>query len=196
MAGTLSSGIEGVGRFLRREFVAVWPVFLFFLTGFLLLLLLVKLALAQFSIEVKAASNAFVGALIAAKAALVLDETPLARSLERYRRIVAVAVKTFFYGVVSLAMGYLERFLEAFHKVHHFDEAIRYVVQHVNHNRLLGWALGISIVFALYFSFVEISLRMGGGELTRLFFESPATSNRSERKSQMRSGERRVESLQ
>jgi hypothetical protein len=188
MAGTLSSGIEGVGRFLRKEFVALWPVFVFFLIGFLLLLLLVKLALAQFSIEVKALSNAFVGALIAAKAALVLDETPLARSLERYRRIVAVAVKTFFYGVVSLAMGYLERLLEAFHKVHHFDEAIRYVVQHVNHNRLLGWALGISMVFALYFSFVEISQRMGEGELTRLFFESSETGNRAALKSQMRSG--------
>ncbi|MBV8136791.1 MAG: hypothetical protein JO121_14340 [Deltaproteobacteria bacterium] len=179
MAVTLSSGIAGAGRFLRREFVAVWPVFVFFLTGFLLLLVLVKLALAQFSIEVKALSNALVGALIAAKAALVLDETPLARSLERYRRIVAVAVKTLFYGIVSLAMGYLERFLEAFHKVRHFDQAFREVVQHANHNRLLGWALGISIVFALYFSHVEISLRMGEGELTRLFFESPAASNRS-----------------
>jgi hypothetical protein len=37
--------------------------------------LLIKLALAQFSIEVTVLSNAIVGALIAAKAALVLDET-------------------------------------------------------------------------------------------------------------------------
>jgi uncharacterized protein YacL len=196
MAVTLSRGIAGIGRFLRREFVAAWPVFLFFLTGFLLLLLLVKLALAQFSIEVRALSNAFVGALIAAKAALVLDETPLARSLERYRRIIAVAVKTLFYGVVSLVMGYLERFLEAFHKVHHFAAAIRYVVDHVEHNRLLAWALGISIVFALYFSFYEISQRMGEGELARLFFESGTTSKRSDRNSQVGSGERRVESHQ
>src|SRR5262249_43803175 len=105
-----------------------------------------------------------------------------------------VAVKTFFYGVVSLVMGYLERFLEAFHKVHHFAEAIRYVVDHVEHNRLLAWALGISIVFALYFSFFEISQRMGEGELARLFFESVATGDRSDRNSQMGSGERRVES--
>jgi len=73
MGVTLSNAIAAVGRFLRREFVAAWPVFLFFLTGFLLLLLLVKLALAQFSIEMRPLSNAFVGALIAAKAALVLD---------------------------------------------------------------------------------------------------------------------------
>jgi hypothetical protein len=194
MAVTLSGAIAGVGRFLRREFVAAWPVFLFFLTGFLLLLLLVKLALAQFSIEMTALSRAFVGALIAAKAALVLDETPLARSLERYRRIVAVAVKTLFYGVVSLLMGYLERLLEAWNKVHDFNEAIRSVVDHVNHYRLLGWALGISIVFALYFAFFEISQQMGEGKLIKLFFESAATRNRPQHSSEMGSGERRAES--
>ena len=66
-----------VGEFLRREFVAAWPVFLFFLVGFLLLLLLIKLALANFSIEVTALPKAVVGALFAAKAALILDERRL-----------------------------------------------------------------------------------------------------------------------
>ena len=109
MAATFSHGIAGVSRFLRKEFDAAWPVFLFFLAGFLLLILLIKLALAQFSIETTVISNAVVGALIAAKAALVLDETPLARSLEHYQRIVAVAVKTVLYGIACLLMGYLER---------------------------------------------------------------------------------------
>jgi TM2 domain-containing membrane protein YozV len=83
MAAALSHGFAGVGRFLRKEFVAAWPVFLFFLTGFLLLLVLIKLALAQFSVEMTALSKAFVGALIAAKAALVLDETPVRPALTR-----------------------------------------------------------------------------------------------------------------
>ena len=82
--------------------------------------------------------------------------------------------------------------MEAFHKVHDFSEAIRNVVEHASHYRLLGWALGISIVFALYFAFFEISQRMGKGELTRLFFEAP--SNRSEGNSQMGSAGRRAES--
>jgi hypothetical protein len=165
MAATLSHGVAGVGRILRKEFVSAWPVFLFFLAGFLLLMSLIKLALAEFSIEIAPLSDAIVGALIAAKAALVLDETPLARSLERHRRIIAVAVKTFVYGVASLLMGYLERFLEALHKVHTFGAAIQYVAGHANHYRLLAWALGISIVFALYFAFFEISQRLGEGAL-------------------------------
>jgi len=181
MAATFSHGIAGVSRFLRKEFDAAWPVFLFFLAGFLLLILLIRLALAQFSIETTVISNAVVGALIAAKAALVLDETPLARSLEHYQRIVAVAVKTVLYGIACLLMGYLERLLEALHKVHSFGGAIQYVIDHANHYRLLAWVLGISIVFALYFSFFEISERMGEGVIWTLFFEDPSITNGSHR---------------
>jgi hypothetical protein len=191
MAATLSHGIAGVSRILRKEFVAAWPVFLFFLTGFMLLLLLIKLALATLSIEITPLSNAIVGALIAAKAALVLDETPLARALENYRRIVAVAVKTFLYGVATLLMGYLERFVEALRKVHSFGGAFNYVIAHANHNKILGWALGISIVFALYFTFSEISQRMGKGTLGALFFESPGIANASDRSSKVIAAKRR-----
>src|ERR1051326_7498354 len=102
MAAASAYGVVGLGRFLRREFAAAWPVFLFFLVGFLLLVCLIKTALAGLSIQVSAVSNAVVGALIAAKAALVMDETPLARKLSRHRRIVAIAVKTLFYGIVTL----------------------------------------------------------------------------------------------
>jgi hypothetical protein len=190
MAAALSRGIVGTGRFLRKEFVAAWPVFLFFLAGFVLLISLIKLALAEFSIEVTALSNAFVGALIAAKTALILDETPLARTLERYRRIVAVAVKTIFYGIAGLLLGYLERFLEALHKVHSFGGAIQYVIQHANHYRLLAWVLGISIVFALYFSFFEIDQSMGQGALRKLFFDSPPIARGSDRSSNTSTGGR------
>jgi hypothetical protein len=130
MAASLSYGLAGVGRWLLREFLAIWPVFLFFLVGFLLLISLIKLALAQFSVEITVLSNAIIGALLAAKAALVLDETPLARSLEHYRRIVAVAVKMLFYRVAPLLVGYVERFLEALHKVHNFDASFQYVFEH------------------------------------------------------------------
>ncbi len=74
-ANTFSHWLLAVGRVARKEIVAVWPVFLFFLIGFSFIILLIKLALAQFSIEVTVLSNAIVGALTAAKAALVLDET-------------------------------------------------------------------------------------------------------------------------
>lgn len=176
-------------RFLRKEFVAAWPVFLFFLIGFSLLILLVKLVVAKFSVEVSVISNALIGALIAAKAVLILDETPLARFLEGYRRIIAITVKTILYGAAGLSLGYLERIFEAFHRVHTSRGAFEYVIEHANHYLLLGWALGIGIIFGLYFSFFEISRRMGSGELAGLFFGPPEIAGGTERPSQLRAGE-------
>ncbi len=173
MAASISHRVAGAGRFLHKELVALWPVFLFFLIGFLLLFTLIKLVLEDYSIEVLAVSNALVGALFAAKAALVLDETPLARSLAHYRRILAIAAKTVFYGLVTLLLGFIERFFEALHKVHSFGGAFDHLINHGAYYRLLAWALGVSMIFALYFSFVEIGQRMGEGELRKLFFDSP-----------------------
>jgi len=61
MAASLSHGVVAVGRWARKEFNALWPVFVFFLVGFLLLILLLKAALAEFSIEVRVISNAVIG---------------------------------------------------------------------------------------------------------------------------------------
>lgn len=168
--------IASIGRFLRRELVAVWPAFLFFLVGFLILLLIIKLALATFSVELTGLSKAVVGALIAAKAVLILDETPLARRLEQSRRITAVAVKTFFYGGTALLLGYVERFVDAIRLEHSFDGALRYLIDQANLYRLLSWVTGVSLVFAIYFALSEINRRMGSGELKRLFFDSPKTA--------------------
>ena len=100
---------EGRPKETVEGLVALWPVFLFFLVGFLLLISLIKLALTQFSIQVTVLSNAVIGALLAAKAALLLDETSLARRLEHYRRIVAVGARMLFYGVTCLLLLYAER---------------------------------------------------------------------------------------
>jgi hypothetical protein len=171
--GSVLRKFAAVGKWLYREFVAAWPVFIFFLVGFLLLLSIIKLVLANFSIEVTACSKAVIGALFAAKAVLITDETPLARHLEQYRRIFAVAVKTFIYGSITLLLGFLERLLEARHRVHNFAAAAHYVVAQASLYRLLAWALGISLVFAIYFALFEIDESLGKGALWTLFFESP-----------------------
>jgi len=166
-----------IGKWLHNELVAARPVFLFFLTGFLVLLVIVKLALANFDIETTALSTAVVGALLAAKAVLILDETPLARHLERYRRIVAVAVKTLLYGSITLLLGYLERLLDARHRVHTFDAAAHYMIAQASLSRLFAWALGVTVLFGLYFASAEITQRMGKGEIWNLFFGPPGAAS-------------------
>jgi hypothetical protein len=85
----------------------------------------------------------------------------------------------------------VERVLEALPKVLGLDAAFRYAFEHATRYRALSWALGISIVFALYFAFFEINERMGEGELWRLFFESPKAAPNSRRPSTFSMGNRR-----
>ncbi|HUY38111.1 MAG TPA: hypothetical protein VMV13_04740 [Candidatus Binataceae bacterium] len=162
-----------IGKWLRHEAAEARSIFLFFLIGFLLQLLIIKLVLAEFSIPLFAISKALLGAVLAAKAVLILDTTPLARKLERYPRAIAVAVKTLLYGGGTLMLGYLERFLDALFRTGSLDAAIRSVTEQMNLYRLFAWVLGISLVFAIYFVWSEISERMGEGALWALFFERP-----------------------
>jgi hypothetical protein len=165
--------IASTGKWLHREFVAARPVFIFFLVAFSLQLLIIKLAVAQFSIPVTAFSKAVVGALLAAKAVLILDETRIGRRLEHYRKIVAVAIKTILYGFGTLLLGYLERFLEALHRSGSFDWAVQQMIDQANLYRFLAWVLGVTLIFAIYFVWSEINERMGEGALWSLFFEKP-----------------------
>ena len=98
-------GLTAIDRWARHELAEAWPPFLFFLSGFLMLLLIVKLTLATLDVRLTALSKAIVGALLAAKAVLIIDATPLARHLEQYRRIFVVAIKTLIYGSVTLMLG-------------------------------------------------------------------------------------------
>jgi hypothetical protein len=104
--------------------------------------LIIKLTVARLSTPLSAFSKAVVGALLAAKAVLILDGTPLARSLQSYRRIVAVTVMTLLYGLCMLLLGYLERFLEALRRVGTFDGALKEMIVQTNLDRFLAWVLG------------------------------------------------------
>lgn len=169
-------GFGAAGRWLRDEFRTARPVFVFFLAGFLLMLWIVKLALAQYSIEVSTLGRAVIGAAIAAKVVLILDETPLARGFERYPRILAVLAKTFAYGVVFILLGIAERIIDVHRRLGGFGAAARAVLPQMGLHRLLALALGVSLVFAAYFVLSEIGDRMGRGALWALFFERPASA--------------------
>jgi hypothetical protein len=163
-----------VGRWIRREFMEVFPVVLFFLVGFLLVLLIVKLVLAQYAIAISALSRAILGALIAGKVVLVLDKTPLARSFRSYPRIATVLAKTIFYGLAVIVLGLADRIIHTWRHLGEFGAAIDEVVLKSDVHRLLAVALGVSMVFAVYFVLSELSEALGRDEIFALFFKRPA----------------------
>ena len=169
----IQQNFVAAGKWLHREFVAARPIFIFFFVAFLLQLVIIKLAVAQFFIPVAVLSKALVGALLAAKAVLILDETRLGRSLEHYRPAIVVAFKTLLYGFGTLLLGYLERFFEALHKFGNFHGAVMDMIDQANLYRFFAWVLGVTLIFAVYFVFAEISDHMGEGALRSFFFHRP-----------------------
>lgn len=65
--------------------------------------------------------------------------------------------------------------------MHGLDASVQTLVANAKLDQLLAWALGVSLVFAMYFTLSEMGERMGKGEIWRLFFERPDTVSHSGR---------------
>lgn len=158
---------------LGREANEAWPIASFFFIGFVIVLLIVKLMLEQYSIETVTLSRALIGALIAAKVVLILDKTPVARSFKSYPRIVPVIAKAAVYASSFIVVSFAERDFDAWrHRdMAHAHAQIHAVTIQGNMHRLLAVTIGVAIVFAVYFVLSEIGDHIGHGVLWNLFFK-------------------------
>jgi hypothetical protein len=105
----LMTGPVTVGRWLIREFLEILPAVLFFFVALIVILVLLKLFVSQYSIEFYAFSKAAVGALILSKVVLVMDWAESGRRVSTQPRAVVIACKTFIYAVAVIILGIGER---------------------------------------------------------------------------------------
>jgi hypothetical protein len=167
-----SSALAATGYWLWEELWRVIPIAAFFLVGFMLVLWIIKLTLAQYSIETSTVSRAVLGALIAAKVVLILNHTPMARAMKRYPRILPVLWRTAFYGVCFIILALGERAIDQRHDHGGLSGSIRFVATHTDLHRLITLSLGVALVFSVYFILAEIADYLGPGVLIGLFFKS------------------------
>ena len=163
------------GRVPRRiveEVVSVTPAFAFFLIGFMLVLLVIKLFLAQYDIGFSAFPEAVIGALFAAKAVLVLDHRDYAR-LRRFPRVYAVVCKTALYVLVVLLFATAERIFNGYRQTGSLSEGAAFFFHRINRDRFMGAMLCVAIVFAAYFVMREVERKHGKGSMYDLFFRRP-----------------------
>jgi hypothetical protein len=153
---------------LGHEFWEAVPIACFFFVGFVIVLMMVKLSLAQYSIQIPALSRALIGALIAAKVVLILDNTRIARSFRKYPRIVPVMFKTAIYALCVVVLRYLELTMDL--RRHPDERAVLPDLVHGGLARLLAVTLGVTMVFTVYFVLAEIAEHVGSGILWDLFF--------------------------
>jgi hypothetical protein len=171
---TTASPLAAARHWLWEELWRIIPIAGFFLVGFMLVLLIVKLTLAEYSIEISTASKAVLGALIAAKVVLILNRTPLSRSLASYPRILPVIARTIFYGVAFIFLALAERIIEQRHEHGGLAASAAYVAQHTDMHRLMALSVGVALVFCAYFILSDIGEYLGEGVLIKLFFKTGA----------------------
>jgi hypothetical protein len=172
----LMTGPVTVGRWLIREFLEILPAVLFFFVALIVILVLLKLFVSQYSIEFYAFSKAAVGALILGKVVLVMDWAESGRRVSTQPRAVVIACKTFIYAVAVIILGIGERIIHSARKAGNLRDGVKLVIANANLDRFLGCVLLISLIVSAYLVMEEIGRAMGKGALHRIFFERPAAT--------------------
>jgi hypothetical protein len=160
-------------HWLKEEAKALAVLFLYFFFYFGVFIVLKKLILAHYHISFYGFGAALVGALIAAKAVLVIESSPLSRPFHSSAPFLKILYDTFVYTTLALLFLYLEKTLELLHKEGTFrlafitagreDDGYEFCAK-------VGWG---GLCFFGYAFFAAINRHLGHGELLRLLFRSP-----------------------
>jgi hypothetical protein len=164
-----------MGRLATELFHELAPKVLFFFISLMLIFLLFKLFVAQYSIQFSAFTKAAVAALILGKVVPLLDWAQSGYRFKNHRLIVVVAAKTLIYAMVVIVLGTGERIVEASRREASLRAGIQFLVANADGHRFLGLVLPVSLVVGAYLTIQEIERAMGEGALFRLFFERPMT---------------------
>jgi hypothetical protein len=171
--------VQSIKRFFVGLFREMAPVVLFFFVAFLLIGLMFKLFVSEYEIEFSAFAKAAVAALVIGKVIAILDWTESGYAADStHRRIVVIAVKTFFYALVVIVLGIGEKIFHAYRDAGSLGEAVSNLIANANLDRFMGLVLLISLVVFIYLAMQEIEQAMGQGALFRLFFEPPLNKSR------------------
>ena len=172
----LTTASAAVARRLAGVFLEMAPAVLFFFIAFLLIFVMFKLFVSQYSIEFTAFTKAAVGALILGKVIPLLDWVQSGYSFDTHRRAVVIACKTFIYGLAVIVLGIGERIIRGSRETGSLREGVALVIANANLDRFLGLVLLVSMIVSAYLVMQEIDRAMGEGALFKLFFKPPAAT--------------------
>lgn len=163
---------------LKHELIEVAYVTLYFFFCFSVMLILKKLLLAQYQVEVNAISTAAISALIVAKIVIVLDKTPAGKRFDARMALGAAALyKTLIYLLVTFLVLFLEKLFHAYREHGALIQALEAIWQQKDWNMMAGKLLWVGLTFFVYHLFAGLDRRLGEGKIRRMVFE-PAKANK------------------
>lgn len=162
-----------MGRRLAHELRELVPAVLFFFVALMLIMVLFKLFVSQYSIEFYAFSKAAIGALIVGKVVLLMDWVESSHRASSLPRAAVIACKTLLYGIGVVVLGIGDRLIHSYRVAGSLRGGIDLIIASARLDHFLGCVLLITMILVAYFVMQEIDHAMGKGALFKLFFARP-----------------------
>jgi len=157
-------------HWLRKEGKAILILTLYFFFCYGMLVILKKLILLHYNISFFGFGAAVLGALISAKAVLIVESTPLAKILRESAPALKVIYDCLLYTTLALILLYAEKTFEIWHQEGTLRMAFFTVGKNEGLSVFCATVIWAGLAFLGYAIFAAIGRHLGHGELIRLFF--------------------------
>jgi len=167
---------------LKKELIAVGLTTLYFLIWFTVLVFIKQLLLKEYKIEFYGMSTVFIGALIAAKVLLILENIPFGYWVRKQPAIVDIFLRTVLYFLGVLLILILEKAFDGRHEFGGFVNSLQQVFVQFDMNHF--WVNSICIFGALFgFNFASLlKLYLGEGGILRVLASLPPGKTETSKK--------------
>jgi hypothetical protein len=161
--------VRKLATFVAKEVREVMPPTILFLCLFHMIALTKAVALSDFSRSALRATTATVGALIVAKAILLVEALPLSRRFARHR-FMHLLWKTLLFGAVALLFRFVEELIELASKHGGVAAATQVIFHEIAWP--LFWVLALWVLGGLLFYTLgsEVVRAVGSEKIKDIFF--------------------------
>lgn len=150
---------------------AVFPTLFFFLV-FHFGIATKMLILEAYSVSPGDVASALIGALIVAKAILVIDATPLARPFAGHPLLARIVWDTVLYGALIFLFKLLEELIPVWLKAPSFSAAMQTVVDDVSWPEFWAVQLWMAVSVFAYATIIRLDEYFGAGSIRRALFSA------------------------
>lgn len=158
---------------IKEELREIGLVTLYFLSCYLVFLLLKKLLLEQYHVEITVFHTAVIGALVTAKVVVLLDKTSFGNGFRSAPVIAHVLWRSVSYTAVVFMVTLIERLFELYRENSDLSAAVAGLWAGRDFQHFLAMNLGVAISFLIYNTFAEIDRHLGEGGLRDFLLARP-----------------------
>jgi len=155
---------------LKEEVKKLTFLEIFFLICFGCILLMTKLFLEDYDVDIYIIPKILISTLVAAKVVAIVDAIPAFNRHTDSPRYIRVLYKTFIYVFAVFLLTTIEHLFHYYMLTKNLGSALTMFIDHRNMSKFFAVTLCISLVFLIHNIFQEIDNYLGKGNLVKLFF--------------------------